>query len=78
MRNLLLRTSAKERAGGGVSGYETTHWTSASDMKSLRYHIRTVDNLDLRAVDPKKADLQGPELKLIPLDQSQVSHDLTP
>ena len=63
--------------GGGVDGYETTEWTAASDMKNLRYYIRTYDNQDLSMVDLKKAELNAKKIMFIPLDKPQTARDLT-
>jgi len=63
--------------GGGVDGYETTEWTAASDMKNLRYYIRTYDNQDLSMVDLKKAELNAKQIMFIPLDKPQTARDLT-
>lgn len=64
--------------GGGVSGNETTEWTSASDMKALRYYIRTYDNPDVRYVDLRKAAPTAKSIQFVPLNQPQVIRDLTP
>lgn len=63
--------------GGGVNGYETTEWTAASDMKNLRYYIRTYNNQDLSMVDLKKADLNAKQMTFIALDKPQTARDLT-
>jgi choloylglycine hydrolase len=63
--------------GGGVNGYETTEWTAASDMKNLRYYIRTYNNQDLSMVDLKKADLNAKKMTFIALDKPQTARDLT-
>lgn len=74
-----VRTSAAAGGeGGGVDGYETTEWTAASDMKNLRYLVRTYANPDVRYVDLRKADLDAKAIRFVPLDQPQVMRDLTP
>jgi len=74
-----IRTSATGGGeGGGVSGNETTEWTSASDMKALRYYIRTYDNPDVRYVDLRKAAPTAKSIQFVPLNQPQVIRDLTP
>ncbi len=74
-----IGTSAKGGGeGGGVDGFETTEWTSVSDLKNLRYYIKTYDNADLRMVDLSKTDLNAEAIKLIDLDQKEVVKDLTP
>ena len=64
--------------GGGINGYETTEWLAVSDMKNLRYYIRTYDNFDVRMVDLNKADLNAKQMRFIPLDRPQAVQDLTP
>jgi choloylglycine hydrolase len=64
--------------GGGIDGYETTEWIAVADMKNLRYYIRTYDNMDIRAIDLRKADLNAKQIKFIALDQPQTVQDLTP
>ncbi|MBK5959160.1 hypothetical protein CCR97_13215 [Rhodoplanes elegans] len=64
--------------GGGVDGFETTEWTSAIDLKNLRYHIRTYENQDVRVVDLKKAAEGLKAIRFIPLDQKPVVRELVP
>jgi choloylglycine hydrolase len=74
-----IGTSAKGGGeGGGVDGFETTEWTAVSDLKNLRYYIKTYDNADLRMVDLSKTDLDAEAIKLIDLDQKQIVKDMTP
>jgi choloylglycine hydrolase len=64
--------------GGGVNGFETTEWTAVSDLKNLRYFIKTYGNSDLRMIDLGKTDLNAEAIKVIDLDQKQMVQDLTP
>jgi choloylglycine hydrolase len=64
--------------GGGIDGYETTEWIAVSDMKNLRYYIKTYDNFDVRMLDLGKADLNSKQIQFIALDQPQAAKDLTP
>jgi choloylglycine hydrolase len=74
-----IGTSAKGGGeGGGVDGFETTEWISVSDLKNLRYYIKTYGNADLRMVDLSKTDLNAEAIKMIDLDQKQTVKDLTP
>jgi len=73
-----IRTSAAAGGeGGGVTGFETTEWTATSDLKNLRYYIRTYGNPDVRYVDLRKADLDAKAMKFIPLDQPWAARHLT-
>ncbi|RAI42707.1 linear amide C-N hydrolase [Rhodoplanes roseus] len=64
--------------GGGVSGYETTEWIAATDMKNLRYYVRTYENPAIQVVDLKKAVQNLKEIKFIPFDSKPAVRDLTP
>jgi choloylglycine hydrolase len=63
---------------GGVTGYERTEWTAATDMKNLRYHVKTFANPDVRVIDLRKANLDAKTIQFIALDQPQMARDLTP
>ncbi|MFG1394087.1 linear amide C-N hydrolase [Xanthobacter agilis] len=62
-------TSAGSAAGGGVSGYEITEWTTIADLKNLRYHVATYDNPELRVLDLAKLRLDGPAPVVFSIDQ---------
>ena len=47
--------------GEEVADY--TQWTSAADLKNLRYYFRTFDNSRIRMVDMKAMDLNAKEIK---------------
>lgn len=49
--------------GAEVSDY--TLWTSAADLKNLRYYFRTFDNSRIRMVDMKAVDLEANEIRTI-------------
>jgi choloylglycine hydrolase len=49
--------------GKEVSDY--TLWTSAADLKNLRYYFRTFDNSRIRMVDLKAMDLDAKEIRTI-------------
>jgi choloylglycine hydrolase len=63
---------------GGVTGYERTEWTAATDMKNLRYHVKMFANPDVRVIDLRKANLDAKTIQFVALDQPQVVRDLTP
>lgn len=64
-----VRTAAGGRAGGGVAGYETTEWTSVSDLKNGLYQIRTYDDQQTRQISLKSVDLNAKAIRYIPVDQ---------
>jgi choloylglycine hydrolase len=49
--------------GKEVADY--TQWTSAADLKNLRYHFRTFDDSRIRLVDLKAVDLDAKEIRTI-------------
>jgi choloylglycine hydrolase len=61
--------------GKEVADY--TLWTSASDLKNLRYYFRTFDNSRIRMVDLTKLDLAAKQLKTIPMTGEEVIDDVS-
>jgi choloylglycine hydrolase len=57
--------------------YETTEWTSAVDMKNLRYHIHTFGNSAVRFVDLNEVDLNADKIRTIKLDQESSYTNLS-
>jgi choloylglycine hydrolase len=58
-----------------VSDY--TLWTSAADLKNLRYYIRTFDNSRIRMVDMKAVDLDAKEIKRILIRGEEEIEDVS-
>lgn len=65
-------TSAGSSAGGGVSGYEITEWTTLADLKNLRYYVATYDNPQLRVLDITKVKLDGTAPSVFSIDQKDA------
>lgn len=61
----------------GKNFYDVTQWTSAADLKNLRYYFHTQDNRALSMVDLTKLDLNAKALKSIVIDKPEVIQDLT-
>jgi len=61
--------------GKEVADY--TLWTSAADLKNLRYYFRTYDNSKIRMIDLKAADLDAKEVKTISLQSKEEIEDVT-
>ena len=61
--------------GKEVADY--TLWTSASDLKNLRYYFRTFDNSRIRMIDLKKMDLDAKEIKTFSMAGQEVIEDLS-
>ncbi len=61
--------------GKEVSDY--TLWTSAADLKNLRYYIRTFENSHIRMVDLKAVDLDAKEIKTISMKGQEEIEDVS-
>jgi choloylglycine hydrolase len=61
--------------GKEVADY--TLWTTAADLKNLRYYFRTYDNSKIRMIDLKSADLDAKEIKTIPIRSKEEIEDIT-
>ena len=59
--------------GKEVADY--TLWTSASDLKNLRYYFRTYDNSRIRMVDLKAVGLDAHEVRTISMDGDEQIED---
>lgn len=69
-----VRTSESGSAGGGVSGYEVTEWTSAADLKKGIYQITTYANPQIRQISLKLMDLNAKSLRFISIkDKAQIT-----
>jgi choloylglycine hydrolase len=56
---------------------DVTLWTSASDLKALRYHFHTLDNRRIRMVDLKAMDLDARDVRTMPMSGDEVIEDLS-
>ena len=61
----------------GKQVYDYTLWTSAADLKNLRYYFRTFDNSRIRMVDMKAVNLEAKEIKTIPMKGEEVIEDVS-
>ena len=61
--------------GKEVSDY--TLWTSAADLKNLRYYFRTFDNSRIRMVDMKSLDLDAKEIRTISMKGEEEIQDVS-
>jgi choloylglycine hydrolase len=61
--------------GKEVSDY--TLWTSAADLKNLRYYFRTFDNSRIRMVDLKAMDLDAKEIRTISMKGEEQIEDVS-
>ncbi|HEU5115698.1 MAG TPA: linear amide C-N hydrolase [Isosphaeraceae bacterium] len=61
--------------GKKVADY--TLWTSASDLRNLRYYVRTCDNSRIRMIDLKKVDLDASDVKTISIGDDESIEDVS-
>jgi choloylglycine hydrolase len=61
----------------GKEVYDYTLWTSAADLKNLRYYFRTYDNSRIRMVDMKAVDLAAKEIRTILMKGEEQIEDLS-
>lgn len=61
----------------GQEVYDYTLWTSASDLKNLRFYFRTYDNSRIRAVDMKTLDLDAKEIRTISMKGEEQIDDVS-
>jgi choloylglycine hydrolase len=73
-----IRTEAGSKAGGGVAAIETTEWMAVSDLKKLRFYIRTYDGYDTQMVDLKAAKVNAPVIVFVPLNKPGAPKNITP
>lgn len=64
-------------ADHGQSIAEYTIWTSAADLKNLRYHFRTYENSAIRMVDLKRFDLDAKQTTVIPMSGEERIEDIS-
>jgi choloylglycine hydrolase len=63
--------------GHGKEVADYTLWTSAADLKNLRYYFRTFDNSRIRMVDLKFTDLDAKEIRTISIQGKEEIEDVT-
>jgi len=61
--------------GKEVADY--TLWTSAADLKNLRYYFRTFDNSRIRMIDLKAVDFDAKEIRTISIKGEEQIEDVT-
>lgn len=62
---------------GDKLAFEFTNWTTAADMKHLRYYFHTFQSRRIRVVDFQKIDLEAKQLKTIPMREPEIFEDVT-
>jgi choloylglycine hydrolase len=61
----------------GKESSDYTLWTSAADLKNLRYYFRTYHNSRIRMVDLKAADLDVREVRTISMKGEEQIEDVS-
>lgn len=61
----------------GKLSYEFTNWTTAADMKHLRYYFHTFQSRRIKVVDFGKIDLDAKDVKTIPMREPEVFEDVS-
>src|SRR5438552_11615568 len=70
------REHEKDEHGNVLADY--TIWTSASDLKAMRYYFRTYENSQIRMVDLMKMKIDGKEMVKISMKGAENIKSLTP
>ena len=65
----------KDEKGNIAADY--TLWTSASDLKALRFHFRTYGNSQIRSLDLMKMSIDGKDIVKMPIKGAEVIKSLT-
>ncbi|MCB2227206.1 MAG: choloylglycine hydrolase family protein [Desulfarculaceae bacterium] len=68
---------ARSYGKGGKVSYDITEWMAASDLKNLKFHFATYQNLTPKMVDMKKLDLGGTKLQHISIQGGPLFTDVT-
>lgn len=61
----------------GQEVYDYTLWTSAADLKNLKYYFRTYENSRIRVVDMKTLDLDAKEIRTISMHGEEQVEDVS-
>jgi choloylglycine hydrolase len=54
-----------------------TNWTTAADMKHLRYYFHTFQNRKIKMVDLNKIDWNGKDFQIISMQEPEKAEDVT-
>jgi choloylglycine hydrolase len=78
LNNFDIPFGAVREVDNGQTHAESTTWTSASDLKNLRWSFKTYDDQSIRTVDAAKAlaAAQG-RIRFIKMDATQPVTDVS-
>ncbi|HUY89446.1 MAG TPA: linear amide C-N hydrolase [Pirellulales bacterium] len=68
--------AARSREHGQLVA-DYTLWTTAADLKNLRYYFRTFENSRIRMLDLKALDLNAQDIKTISIQGDEQVEDVT-
>jgi len=68
---------AARRIEHGKEVADSTLWTSASDLKNLRYYFRTYDNSRIRMIDLQAVDWSAREVRTLSMQGEEQIEDVT-
>lgn len=71
------RGSVREKEANGNVIYEETQWTSASDLKNLKYYFHSYHNRNVRSIDLKSLIENKATLKTVKIDQPETIQDIS-
>jgi choloylglycine hydrolase len=61
----------------GIEVSDYTQWTSAADLKNVRYHFRAYENSRIRMIDLKAVDFDAKEIRTISIKGEEQIEDVT-
>ncbi len=61
----------------GKTVIDFTNWTTAADMKNLRYYFHTYQNRQVKTVDLRKIDWNAGGIKAIPMQEAEAAQDVS-
>ena len=70
--------STRQKDAQGNIEADYTLWTSACDLKAMKFYFRTYDNSQIRMVDLTKMNLGGKDVITIPMTGNEVIRNVTP
>ncbi len=70
--------ATRQKEGNSKFETEFTLWTSACDLKALKFYFRTYDNSQIRMVDLTKMNLTGKDVVTIPMKGQETIQPVTP
>ena len=77
LNNFDIPYGAVRDTEGGQMHAEYTTWTSASDLKNLRYYFRTYENSRIRMIDLRAVDLDVKQIRTISMKGQEEIEDVS-